>query len=169
MRKWKIGYPLKKLKSEDGLTLVELLAGISLLSIIIILVGSAHLFGQKQYKAQTQAANQANDIAISLSVLTRDLRGAEEVSFEEGVLTVDNITRYTLDSEDKLIKNDHEVLAEHVASFSVAPDQEANSIQITLQTSPYMTNKAEGYQTTIYFRRGGLWEENNWKATTAAP
>lgn len=39
--------------NQRGITLVELLAVLAILSVIILLIGSAHLFGQKQLIYQT--------------------------------------------------------------------------------------------------------------------
>ncbi|MDD2427757.1 MAG: type II secretion system protein, partial [Eubacteriales bacterium] len=44
----------KSLKSEAGFTLVELLAAISILGIVIVLAGSVHLFGQRQFRSQSK-------------------------------------------------------------------------------------------------------------------
>ena len=56
MQKWKRGcrsvqQKISKisLRNESGMTLVELLASIALLSVVLSLVGAVNLFGQRQY------------------------------------------------------------------------------------------------------------------------
>ena len=80
MQKWKPIFHLKNsqlIKKEDGVTLLELLASIALLSIIIMLVGSVHMFGQRQYIKQSHDASQANELAagISANVSTKSPSG----------------------------------------------------------------------------------------------
>ena len=83
---WRVDF-----KSEAGITLVELLAVLALLSIIIALVGSAHMFGQKQYRKQAAIASQSNELTIGLATMTRELRNlkANQVEVKEGAILID--------------------------------------------------------------------------------
>lgn len=63
-----------KLKNESGITLIELLAALSLLMVVILLAGSVHMFGQRHFRSQTESASQANNISYAMSVMSSDLR-----------------------------------------------------------------------------------------------
>ena len=67
---------IRTLKSEEGITLIELMASLAILSIVILLVGSVHIFGQTQFINQTERASQSNDLRYSLSLVSRDVRQA---------------------------------------------------------------------------------------------
>ena len=67
---------IRTLKSEEGITLIELMASLAILSIVILLVGSVHIFGQTQFINQTETASQSNDLRYSLSLVSRDVRQA---------------------------------------------------------------------------------------------
>ena len=78
MQRCNLFYRLKnKLNDESGVTLVELLAVLSILSVFIILAGSIHIFGQKQFTSQTQSASQANDFSYALTLMTTEVRAQE--------------------------------------------------------------------------------------------
>lgn len=147
------------IKDEKGFTLVELLASLALLSIVILLVGSVHLFGQKQFQAQSYSANQANDVAYSLNMLSRELRRAESVKVEEGIYNIDNNSYYKFNSKDHELIKDTEVIAENIIEFNIKLTDNNEGVVVTIETNSFMTNDGKSYQTTIYFRRDVVWEE----------
>ncbi len=140
MNKWK--------NNEEGFTLVELLASIALLSVVILLVGSVHIFGQTQFINQTESAAQSNDLRYSLTVMSRDVRRAEIVTVDGTTLTADGIT-YTL-GNSTLRRND-EVLSNRVGDF--APEMLSDGVQIKIASTTNRQNLSKEYETSIYFRR----------------
>lgn len=142
----------KFIKSDEGFTLIELLASIALLSVVILLVGSFQIFGQTQYVNQTESASQSNDLRYSLSLISRDIRRAEQVTAsnpEEGVGFEADGVIYNWD-RPKLSRNG-EVLSTQVDNFSY--DLIDDGVEITIRSTPNRQNQSEKYQTTIYFRR----------------
>ncbi|NLC40392.1 MAG: prepilin-type N-terminal cleavage/methylation domain-containing protein [Clostridiaceae bacterium] len=151
------------LKSEAGVTLVELLAAIAILGIIIALAGSIHIFGQRQFRNQTESANQTNDISYALSVMSTDLRrhspGDVDV-IDESVIEIlneagDPVPRYRTEG-NKLMQGDA-VLINYVSSFTVQKiiDSEDAFKGIEIEVSIHSDKpgvEAKDYQTTIYFR-----------------
>ncbi|PRY83229.1 type II secretion system protein [Alkalibacterium olivapovliticus] len=135
-------------KSEEGFTLVELLASIALLSVVILLVGSVHIFGQSQFINQTESASQSNDLRYSLSMISRDVRSAEVVTVEGATLRADDIT-YTF-SNSTLTRNS-EILSNRVGRF--VPEMLPDGVHITISSTDNRQNQSKEYETTIYFRR----------------
>lgn len=135
-------------KSEEGFTLVELLASIALLSVVILLVGSVHIFGQSQFINQTESASQSNDLRYSLSVISRDVRSAEVVTVEGATLSADDIT-YTL--ANSTLRRNGEVLSTRVSDFT--PESIPDGVHITILSTVNRQNQSKEYETTIYFRR----------------
>lgn len=137
-------------KSEEGFTLVELLASIALLSVVILLVGSVHIFGQSQFINQTESASQSNDLRYSLSVLSRDVRRAGSVEKDGNTYTVDGI-EYEW-ARPNLTRND-ELLSKQVDDFSLSILDENTKAEITIKSTQNRQGQSKEYHTTIYFRR----------------
>ena len=163
MHKWKRGCRFVQqnsskinLRNESGMTLVELLASIALLSVVLSLVGAVHLFGQKQYLTQSYSARQSNDFAYTLSVISREVRKAPfddiTVSESRDTLLIDGAVAFS-QQDSQLVKNTNQVLAEDVEDFVVIPDAETKSLKIVLKSLSEMNSQPKEYQTTIYFRR----------------
>lgn len=165
MHKWKRGCHFVQqkiskinLRNESGMTLVELLASIALLSVVLSLVGAVHLFGQKQYLTQSYSARQSNDFAYTLSVISREVRKTpfaditvSESESGDAILTVG--AEAFSQKGAQLVKNNDQVLAEDVEDFFVIPDAATKSVKIVLKSLSEMNSQPKEYQTTIYFRR----------------
>lgn len=93
----------KIIKDEAGITLVELLAAISLLSVVIILAGAIHMFGQRQFVNQTDSAHRSNDLSYALTVISTDIRkrARNDITFTDNEITIKEIVE---DGEDVTIK-----------------------------------------------------------------
>src|SRR5690625_5981783 len=66
----------QKLTNEKGLTLVELLATISIASLLIIMITSAHVLVQNQFNQQQENIEEINNISYVLKQITNDFRRA---------------------------------------------------------------------------------------------
>lgn len=137
------------------MTLIELLASIALLSVVLALAGAVHMFGQKQYMTQSYSANQSNDYAYTLSVISREIRknsyDSITVSENDDALFIDKVETFSKKGS-KLLKNNTQILAEDVESFMVSSDPETESIEIVLKSMSEKNNQSKEYQTTIYLR-----------------
>ena len=163
MHKWKRGCHFIQQKSskinlrnESGMTLIELLASIALLSVVLSLVGAVHLFGQKQYLTQSYSARQSNDFAYTISAISREVRSAPFASItvsESGdTLLIDGAVAFSQQGT-QLLKNENQIMAEDVQEFLVTRDPATESIGILLKSMSEMNSQPKEYQTTIYFRR----------------
>lgn len=160
MQKWRHACLSKMLmnssvnwKSDKGITLVELLASLAILSVVILLAGSVHLFGQRQFISQTESASQANDMSYALSVMSRDLRkeeGGTVVVTEDGK-KITTGSGLTFSFSDNTISKNGSVLVDSVSSMKAKKNSE-ESIEIILK-STLPQSQTKTYQTTIYFRR----------------
>lgn len=73
----------KLAKSEDGLSLVELLAVLVIGSIIILFISTTHIFIQNQYNNQSTDVKGLTDITIAMRAITKDIRSADEIETTE--------------------------------------------------------------------------------------
>lgn len=151
----------KLLKKESGITLVELLAAISILSVVILLAGSIHLFAQRHFINQTDSASRSNDLSYALSVMTTDIRKREmnniRINDEKNEIYVKNPGENFKEEptyhvvNNQLIK-DGQVLAESVSRMEVELGG-TYSLEVTLYSSGNnIPNKK--YHTTIVGRGG---------------
>lgn len=151
MQKWKPIFHLKNsqlIKKEDGVTLLELLASIALLSIIIMLVGSVHMFGQRQYIKQSHDASQANELAAGISAMTRTLRplASEKVIVNGSQIMLENSVLFELSGND-LESGDKTIIAHGIEGFTALKTDNGKAIEISLTAE-----NEETYWTKIYFR-----------------
>ncbi|WP_321434358.1 PilW family protein [Trichococcus flocculiformis] len=163
MQKWKRGcrsvqqkISKTSLRNESGMTLVELLASIALLSVVLSLVGAVHLFGQKQYLAQSYSAGQSNDFAYTMSVISKEVRKTSfadvTVSESGDALLIGGAEAFSQQGE-QLVKNNDQVLANGVADFTVELNATEKSVAIVLESMAKYNNQSKEYQTKIYLRR----------------
>src|SRR4051812_5006625 len=73
-------------KNEEGLTLIELLAALSIVSIVLLLASSVQIFGQKQVNTQTSDFQKQTDVRLAINILTKEIRKASDVSIKGPVM-----------------------------------------------------------------------------------
>jgi competence protein ComGF len=141
---------MKIIKSEKGITLVEVLAGLALLSIILLLSSSLHLFAQKQMNDQQKAYQSETNVSLAMDIITKEIRSANSSSATNNVLTVNTSNNtanvYKLNGTD-LTKNNQTIIPD-IKQFDITSTADHYSITITSndQTPISLT-------TTIYFRK----------------
>lgn len=140
---------MSRLKAEEGITLVELLASITILSIVIMLVGSVHIFGQTQFISQTETASQSNDLRYSLSLVSSDIRQAGVVE-EIGEKTY-MVGEYTYSFQEPNLYRNSERLSSKIDVFKIIPSDDY--AEIIIKSTTNRQAQGESYHTTIYFRR----------------
>jgi prepilin-type N-terminal cleavage/methylation domain-containing protein len=136
-------------KNQKGVTLIELLAAIALLSIVLLLANSIHLFGQKQMTDQTtEIQNQAN-VRLAMDIITKQVRKASTIYVDNyGVLTLDTDI-YKLDNNN-LTKN-NQPLVTNLQKFDLQYD--GNKIKVTIADLPNSNTPQTTLSTTIYIRK----------------
>lgn len=140
-------------KNDQGITLVELLASLAILSVVILLAGSVHLFGQTEFIRQTELATQDNDLRYGLSVLSREVRRAETATWNDESKTLTTSSDIFMWSGNRLTKNG-ETLIDGVGNFDAPVNVLEGKVEITLSGSEPRQAEAKSYSTTIYLRRG---------------
>lgn len=138
-----------RLKAEEGITLVELLASIAILSIVILLVGSVHIFGQTQFISQTETASQSNDLRYSLSLVSRDIRQAGSVKINEDLSY--EVGTHTYSFQEPNLYRNGERLSSKIYDFKILPSDDY--AEIIIKSTTNRQAQGESYHTTIYFRR----------------
>lgn len=109
-------------KNQKGLTLVELLAVIVLLSLVLLLVSSIHLMGLKQYSTQSQSIKNQENTRLAMTMITKDIRRSTSISVADSTdlkLVINNQpVTYSL-NQWQIDKNGRAVVSG--VQFSVSP------------------------------------------------
>ncbi|EXJ22410.1 hypothetical protein ADIAL_1996 [Alkalibacterium sp. AK22] len=142
---------MNRWKKDQGITLIELLASLAILSLVILLIASVHLFGQTQFVDQAQSASQGNNLRYGLSVLSREVRRAETASWDDNKKTLTTDNDIFIWSGSRLTKNG-EILIEDIGKFDASVDANEGKVDITLAGRESKQGKVKSYSTTIYFR-----------------
>jgi len=148
---------MRVFKDERGITLVELLAVLAILSIILLLVGSAHIFGQRQYFEQNETIDHQGDVRLVMSQLTTDVR---KVTVNEGVTTSNSgsltLGANTYTHQGTTIKRNGVILSENIEYISIfewssTTNEAAKEIEIV--SVPDDKGNQTILKTVLYFRR----------------
>lgn len=146
---------IKKLRHENGLTLIEVLAAMVIGTIIALLLINALSFGLQQYKNQSIKSRELTDVTYVAKVITKEIRKATEVAVndEDAILKLvidNNVVKYQLDDErDILIKNDEELYF-GISLFDVTKNN--GKIKLIIESSAE-AGRVENIETEIYLRR----------------
>lgn len=145
------------LKDEKGITLVELLAVLAILSIILMLVGSTHLFGQRQYFEQNKTISHQGDVRAAISQLTTDVR---KVTANEGVTTSTdsgNLTVYiganTYTFQNTTLSRNGTVISHNIQYFTTDIISNESAVSIEISSVPDDKGKRSSLETVLYLRR----------------
>ncbi|WP_053367680.1 PulJ/GspJ family protein [Bacillus sp. FJAT-27245] len=137
------------LKNQKGLSLAEVLAGVALLSLVMVLGSSIFLFGQKQAINQTaQVQNQA-DVRLGLNIITKEIRKASSVTVANNILTLNDTDIYKLENSN-LTKNGVPVISS-LKDFKI--QMAGNKITIAMSANNTQNNPQTSLSTTIYIRK----------------
>uniref|UniRef100_A0A942T2D4 Prepilin-type N-terminal cleavage/methylation domain-containing protein n=1 Tax=Neobacillus citreus TaxID=2833578 RepID=A0A942T2D4_9BACI len=125
---------------EQGYTLIEIMAGLTLLSMVLLLANSVDLFGQKQLNVQSTEIQSQSDDRLAMKLITKEIRKAQTVDVNNpNELTIDSVDVYKL-SGTTLVKN-NQVFISNISKFFVA--KSGNKVTLTIGNLP---------ETNIYLR-----------------
>ncbi|MFB3160722.1 prepilin-type N-terminal cleavage/methylation domain-containing protein [Neobacillus sp. 179-J 1A1 HS] len=105
---------------EKGITLIEVLCALAIVSMVILLASSINIFGQKQMNDQkAEIQNQSND-RLAMNIITKAIRQSDpatvEVINDQNVLKI-NGERIYLDGTS--IKKETNILVSDIKQFTI--------------------------------------------------
>lgn len=137
------------IKNKKGVTLIELLIVLSILSIIISLAFSVIFVGTKNFSVQTANVNNQSNVRYALNIISRDIRKAESVTVSEHTITIDDSFEYKLENNE-LLKGE-QILATDVETFHIT--KVGNKITIEINSLPNSVGQSVSLSSTIYIRK----------------
>lgn len=106
-----------KVKNESGMTLVELLAALALVSLVVILINTVFFFTQRNADSLSTESDVQENLLLAMKVVTKDVRSADKAEADENFnLYLNDKKPYALQNQ-VLYKNGNPV-AEDIVSFN---------------------------------------------------
>lgn len=143
--------------NQKGVTLVELLAVIVLLSLVGMMVFGIYFSGKKEYDIQKEKTEQQENILYVMKYLTKEIR--KENNFrvlDDDMLEIKKgIEADIYRREDTTLFKNNEVLARNIKDFKVkAIDDKTLKIEV-FSDDKLNRNSDAKIETTIVIRKGG--------------
>ncbi|UTR11249.1 prepilin-type N-terminal cleavage/methylation domain-containing protein [Evansella sp. LMS18] len=153
---------LKKLQDNRGVTLVEVLVSTALLSMILLVITSFHLFGQNQFINQKSHSDSVTNVRLAMSDMTKEIRKGATVTdcgYEE--LTVGdnsyNIEINSSNGEYRLVKYGTNPLEiGEIKSFEckfIKTESENLGVNIEITGTQPGQSSPVSHSSRIYFRK----------------
>lgn len=141
------------MNNQKGITLVELLAAIVLLSLISVLVISIVIQSQNTYKRNQLTNVTTTEISFLINSITGDIRqNPEDIVTEENVLTISPTNEspivYRFDSGQSTLKRNNQIIISNVRDFTI--DIKDGIMKLELKDS-----NEKVWTSTIGIRTGG--------------
>lgn len=141
------------MSNQKGITLVELLAAITLLSLVSVLVMSIIIQSQNTYKRNQLTNMTTTEMSLLINTMTRDIRQhPQQVAVASNVLTIsppnEDPIVYRFDSAQAVLKRNNQVVISNVHNFTIAIEE--GIMKLELEDS----NEKE-WTSTIAIRTGG--------------
>lgn len=140
---------MKTLNSK-GLTLVEVLAVIVILSIVSTILMSILVSSNDTNKKQLTKNQQLDELSYVLKIITKDTRRTSEYN-KPTFKTKDGSTQFTylFDKTSNTITRNGEVIATNIKNFSINPESSIDFIEIEIEN-----NNGHKVTTQLVFRSG---------------
>ncbi|MGE7092975.1 PilW family protein [Lysinibacillus sp. NPDC048646] len=136
---------MSKLPDQRGLTLMEVLAAVTITSIISVLIYGILFNSKEQYNTQTEKNEQLSDMSYALKVITKDLRKsgtAPEINLNTIKIGEEE---YVFNTSLNSISRNGVELIQHIIDFKIEPITE-NKYKILIK------NTRENVDTEIVIR-----------------
>lgn len=112
---------MSKRLNQKGLTLVEVLAVLAIMSVILMMIFGVQFNSKEQYTSQTEKNRELTDISYVLKVITRDIRKSGRAPEINGNTVKIGSEEYVFDASTKSITRNSTVIAQHITSFTIEP------------------------------------------------
>lgn len=141
------------MRNQRGITLVELLAVITLLSVVSLLIIGIIIQAQGTYKKNQVTNFTTTEMSLLVNSITRDIRQFPEgVSVSNEMLTIQTsdgeMISYKFDSVESSIKRNDNILLRSVTEFVPVLNDGLVTIEIK-------DNSGKEWKSTIVIRKGG--------------
>lgn len=138
----------KWLKNNQGITLLEILLAITILSMVLILISQVQIMGQKQFINESNKVNHLENVRLAAKIITKEIR-KENAFVIDGERLIIGTDEYKLEGTD-IVKNGTPFI-HYIDDFQFSALAEGIDIEIISVADIH--GKKESISTTIYLRR----------------
>ncbi|SNR86457.1 prepilin-type N-terminal cleavage/methylation domain-containing protein [Anaerovirgula multivorans] len=116
------------IQNRKGITLIELLMVLSVMSIIVVLSFSVYIFGMKSFTLQSTNVENQSNVRYATSYITKEIRKAESVEVLGNILTINGTDEYKL--VDNIIWRNSNELVTGIEHFNMSKSGNKISLEI---------------------------------------
>ena len=110
---------MKNTLNQKGLTLVEVMAVIAIMSIIFIMICNIQSTSNDQFTMQTEKNNELTDLSYTLKVITKDMRISGKAPEINGNTYRIGSEIYVFDAATNSLLRNETVLAQPITVFTI--------------------------------------------------
>ncbi|MCH1626577.1 prepilin-type N-terminal cleavage/methylation domain-containing protein [Ferdinandcohnia quinoae] len=136
------------IRNNKGVTLVEVIVVVALLSMVLLLINAVNIFGHKQLSNQSSHIENQSNARLAINILTKEIRSAKTVNVLDNVLTINDSDTYTLD-DYSIMKNDN-VLISNIYELKIK--MQNNKINLKVTSNEGGNQHSISLSTIIYLR-----------------
>ncbi|MET3658995.1 prepilin-type N-terminal cleavage/methylation domain-containing protein [Sporosarcina psychrophila] len=144
-------------RNNRGVTLVEVLAVLVLMSLILLMINGVHQYGQKQFVRQKEQIQNQENVQFAVKYITREIRrhGTFEVEGKHKLIIGnekgDSSEDVYIYKNNAIYRNDT-ILIEGIGSFDL--ERKSQGVKLTIGSNGDPEVNGEVVETIIYSRGG---------------
>lgn len=137
------------MKNEKGITLLEIIAALSILSVILLATFSLMSQSKSEHDVQLKHNQALSQNSYILKQITSDIRESKDITSNHGEIIMSKLnsvqTTYKFDKDNNILYRNDTTLADDLKSFDIYFYNKAVNIQIA-------NVRNEVFNTSIYLR-----------------
>ncbi|MCH1626588.1 prepilin-type N-terminal cleavage/methylation domain-containing protein [Ferdinandcohnia quinoae] len=143
------------LRNNKGVTLVEVIVVVALLSLVLILITSVNIFGHKQLAQQSSQIENQSNAREAINLITKEIRRASTVEELKDGISIDGI-KYIF--EDHSIKKNNTILISNIDDLEIiitdgdTETEGRTKINIKITSKEGKNQQSVTLSTTLYLR-----------------
>lgn len=143
------------IKNGKGVTLIELVIVLALLSFVMMIGFSVFSFGFKSFNTQTKNIDNQSNVRYAIGFITKEVRKAEwnniTVAESKKEIKINDVT-YKLDTGSHVIKKGESQLVMNIGDFYVDKDKDDTEITLIITSLTNTSGRAVTLTSKIYHR-----------------
>jgi prepilin-type N-terminal cleavage/methylation domain-containing protein len=136
------------IRKNKGVTLIELIISLAILSILISLTFSTLLFSSKSFDSQAGSIENLSNVRNAISYITREIRKSDSIDVTDNILTLNGMDIYK--SENNTITKNGNIVISKIHQFSIV--KTGSEIDIEIVSTDGTGIAASKVTSTIYVR-----------------
>jgi prepilin-type N-terminal cleavage/methylation domain-containing protein len=136
------------IRKNKGVTLIELIISLAILSIFISLTFSTLLFSSKSFDSQAGSIENLSNVRNAISYITREIRKSDSIDVTDNILTLNGMDIYK--SENNTITKNGNIVISKIHQFSIV--KTGSEIDIEIVSTDGTGIAASKVTSTIYVR-----------------